>query len=77
MPDQRHAKIVCQFCQEAGGVTVRRTRRVKRKTGMRIFGAVATMGATLPVAGVSKKGTVTELHCSNCGMSWDAPLAKP
>lgn len=71
--EQQQAKIVCQFCQQAGGVTVGRVRRAKRKTFTRLAGAVVTAGGSLPLTGVSKKGTVTQLHCSNCGMTWDAP----
>lgn len=62
---------MCQFCQESGHVTARTARRVKRKTATRILGATVTLGATLPLVGVSKKGSVTEMHCSNCGMTWD------
>lgn len=77
MPQPRSDRIVCQFCQQAGQVTVRTERRAKRKTATRLFGAVVTMGGSLPVTGVSKKGTVTVLTCGNCGMSWDAPKVNP
>lgn len=70
-------KIVCPYCQTPGCVQVTQERRVKRKTATRILGAVATGGGSLAVTGVSKKGTVTVLSCSNCLMQWDAPLAKP
>lgn len=69
--------IVCQFCHTAGGVTVRRERRAKRKTATRIGFGVLTLGGSIPATGVSKKGTVTVLSCSNCGMAWDAPKAQP
>jgi hypothetical protein len=68
--DQR-AQIVCQFCQQSGCVTARKVQRVKRKTATRIIGGVATMGGSLALTGVSKKGVVTEMSCSNCGMTWD------
>lgn len=74
---EQQAKIVCQFCQQVGSVTARRVKRRKRTSATRVVGGVMTMGGSLGVTGVSKKGTVTELHCSNCGMTWDAPLAKP
>lgn len=73
----RQAKIVCQFCQERGGVTAKQVKRAKRKSATRILGAVVTAGGSLGVGGITKKGWVTELSCSNCGMKWDAPLAKP
>lgn len=63
MPDS--SKVICQFCQESGRVTVRSVRRKKRKTFTRFLAAGDTAGASLPVAGVSKKGHVTELHCGN------------
>jgi hypothetical protein len=70
-------KIVCQFCQQAGGVSVRTEKRAKRKTATRMLFGAATMGGSLAATGVSKKGTVTVLRCSNCGMKWDAPKANP
>lgn len=73
----RYDKIVCQFCQEAGHVTVRTERRAKRKTATRMLFGAATMGGSLAATGVSKKGTVTVLHCKNCGMTWDAPKSQP
>lgn len=69
--DEQRGQIVCQFCGERGCVTARRVARVKRKTATRIAGAVVTMGGSALLTGVSKKGAVTELSCSNCGMSWD------
>ena len=69
--DQQRGQIVCQFCQEQGCVTARKVPRVKRKTATRIVGGIATMGGSLALTGVSKKGVVIELSCSNCGMSWD------
>lgn len=71
------SKIICQFCQERGQVTVRTERRAKRKTATRMLFGAATLGGSLAATGVSKKGTVTVLRCGNCGMSWDAPLGKP
>lgn len=71
------AQIVCQFCQQAGGVTVRSEKRAKRKTATRMGLGVLTLGGSLGATGVSKKGRVTVLSCSNCGMQWDAPKAQP
>lgn len=75
--EEQQARIVCQFCQQAGGVTVRNERRAKRKTATRIGFGVMTLGGSLGATGVSKKGTVTVLSCSSCGMKWDAPKAQP
>lgn len=65
-------KVVCQFCTEAGQVHVRVEKRAKRKTATRMLFGAATMGGSLAVTGVSKKGKHTVLHCKNCGMEWDA-----
>jgi hypothetical protein len=73
----RYDKIVCQFCQQPGHVTVHTERRAKRKTATRMLFGAATMGGSLAVTGVSKKGSVTVLTCGNCGMKWDAPKAQP
>lgn len=75
--EEQRAKIICPYCQQPGHVTVAQERRVKRKTATRFLGAAVTMGGSLPLTGVSKKGTVTTLSCSNCGMKWDAPKAQP
>lgn len=69
---EAQAKIVCQFCHEAGHVTFRQVKRKKRPTFTRVLGATVTLGATLPITGVSsKKGMVTEMRCGNCRMQWD------
>lgn len=69
--EEQQSKIVCQFCQETGCVTVGYERRAKRKTATRMLFGAATLGGSLAATGVSKKGTVTVLHCTNCGMKWD------
>lgn len=73
----RYDKIVCQFCQQAGQVSVRTEKRAKRKTATRMLFGAATMGGSLAATGVSKKGRVTVLSCGNCGMEWDAPKSQP
>lgn len=64
-------KIVCQFCQEPGGVTVRHFKKDKRLSATRLLGGMVTMGASVAVVGVTKKGHVTRLTCDNCKMTWD------
>lgn len=68
---EAQAKIVCQFCHEAGHVTVRRFKKDKRLSATRLVGGIATAGGSWAVAGVTKKGWITRLTCSNCGMTWD------
>lgn len=73
----QQAQIMCPHCQVRGQVTKRFERRAKRKTATRVLGATATLGASLPLAGVSKKGTVQVMSCGNCGMTWDIENARP
>lgn len=68
---EAHKKIVCQFCQETGHVTVQRFKKDKRLSATRTLTGMATLGASAMVVGVTKKGWVTRLSCSNCGMTWD------
>lgn len=67
----KQAKIVCPHCQTAGHVTFREVKRKKRVTATRLLGAAVTAGGSLAVTGVSKKGYVNEMSCSNCGVTWD------
>lgn len=67
----QQAQIVCTYCQTAGGVTYRHVKRRRRLSVTRVITATATMGASLPLAGTSKKNHVTEMNCRNCGMTWD------
>lgn len=65
------ARIVCPHCQTAGHVTTMLAKRRRRLSATRVISAGVTLGASLPMAGTSKKNVVTEMNCSNCGMKWD------
>lgn len=69
--EEARAKILCQFCQESGHVTVTHVKTNKRLSATRIVGTFATAGGSLLLTGVHKKGHITRLTCSNCQMSWD------
>lgn len=64
--------IICQFCHEAGGVTVREVTQKQGISGGKATGALLTGGLSLVAVGLSKKGQVNELICSRCGMKWHA-----
>lgn len=68
---EARAKIVCQFCQQAGHVTVSHVKKNRRLSATRIAGTFATAGGSLLLTGVHKKGHWTRLTCSNCQMAWD------
>lgn len=65
------ARIVCKFCQQAGHVSVRATRRKKGVSGGKATGAILTGGASMLLTGLSRKESARELSCRNCGMVWD------
>lgn len=66
------ARIVCQFCSEAGHVTTRMVQRKKGISGGKATGALLTGGVSLVAVGLSRKGWVTILTCGNCRMTWEA-----
>lgn len=64
--------IICQHCQQAGGVTVRNVQQKQGISGGKATSAVLTGGLSLVAVGLSKKGMVNELTCSKCKMTWHA-----
>jgi len=72
LPPTGQAAIVCPHCLVQGKVNARRTRRKKGVSGGKATGAVLTGGLSLLATGLSRKERATELHCSNCGTTWDA-----
>jgi hypothetical protein len=68
---EAQARIVCQFCGEAGHVTARMVQRKHGVSGGKATAALLTGGVSLVAVGLSRKGYVTRLTCSNCRMSWD------
>lgn len=69
--NERQRKVICPHCHEAGGVSRRLVRRKRGISGGKATGAVLTGGVSMLATGLSRKEDVTNLSCSNCGMSWD------
>jgi hypothetical protein len=69
--EQQRARIVCPHCATAGQVTVRLAVRKKGVSGGKATGALLTGGASMLLTGLSRKEPARELHCGNCGMTWD------
>ena len=67
----REAKIVCSHCQTAGHVTTRMYQKKGSISGGKATGAILTGGISLVATGLARKGMVTQLSCSNCGMKWE------
>ena len=66
----KEAKMVCPHCQQAGGVTTKSVKQKKGLSGGKATGAVLTGGLSILATGLSRKETVTEAHCKNCGATW-------
>ena len=59
--------LICPYCQTKGSVT---TRKVKQKVGVsggKATAALLTCGISLLGTGLSRKQTMTQANCSNCG----------
>lgn len=67
---ERDAKIRCPHCGEVGKVTTQPNRVKRGVSGGKATGAVLTGGVSILATGLSRKQTVTELRCKNCGMKW-------
>lgn len=72
VPVPDHSKIVCQFCQQVGHVTVRHFKKDRRLSVTRLASGVVTAGGSVLLHGVTNKDRVTRLTCSNCEMTWDS-----
>lgn len=68
---EREKKIVCAHCQTAGGVTTNMYKKKGGISGGKATGAILTAGVSLLATGLARKGWVTQLSCSNCGMTWE------
>lgn len=68
---EAQARIVCQFCHEAGHVTATLKQKKHGVSGGKATAALLTGGVSLVAVGLSRKGMVTRLTCGNCSMSWD------
>lgn len=62
--------MVCPHCQVKGEVHTRLVRAKKGVSGGKATGAILTGGFSLFVTGLSRKETVTEAQCGNCGATW-------
>ena len=65
------ARIICQFCHQAGDVTAKLVQKKQGVSGGKATAAILTGGVSLVAVGLSRKGMVTRLSCANCGMTWD------
>lgn len=66
--EEGQKKIKCQFCQETGFVTIAIVPRKKGISGTKATGAVLTGGMSVILTGLSQRGQVAQLTCSNCSM---------
>ncbi|WGX98775.1 DUF2510 domain-containing protein [Nocardioides sp. L-11A] len=69
--EEARKRLICPHCQTAGHVTVGAARKNHGISGGKATGAILTGGASLFATGLARKGWVTRLSCSNCGMSWE------
>lgn len=63
--------IVCKHCNTKGVVKTRPMVRKRGISGGKATGAVLTGGLSAAATGLSRKQTVTEMTCTNCGTVWD------
>lgn len=63
-------QIVCPYCQTTGSVQRAQVRVKKGISGGKATAAVMTAGISLLATGLSRKESVTQMHCSNCGTGW-------
>lgn len=64
------AQMVCPHCQTKGTVATKQVKVKQGISGGKATGAVLTAGFSILATGLSRKQTVTEAHCRNCGMTW-------
>ncbi len=65
----RH-QLICPHCQVRGRVTSKRVRAKRGISGGKATGAVLTGGLSMLATGLSRKESVTEMSCGNCGTTW-------
>lgn len=64
--------IVCPHCLTRGTVKVTSARRKQGISGGKATAALFTLGTSTLATGLSRKVSVSHMHCETCGMSWDA-----
>ena len=62
--------MVCPHCQTRGTVQTQKVKAKKGVSGGKATGALLTGGLSLFATGLSRKETVTQAHCANCGADW-------
>ena len=64
------SQIVCVHCQVRGGVRTKRIQKDAGISGKKASAAALTGGISILATGLSRKETVTQAHCDNCGSTW-------
>ena len=60
----------CPHCQTQGLVRAKSITRKAGVSGAKATGALLTGGVSLLATGLSRKESVTQAHCDNCGSTW-------
>jgi len=66
-----HKRLNCPHCQGVGTVTIARVTKKKGVSTSKATAAILTGGISLIGTGLAKKGEVSQLTCSACGISWE------
>lgn len=66
----RRPKVMCQHCQVVGNVSTRSVKVKRGISGGKATAAVMTLGWSMLGTGLSRKVTMTEAKCGNCGSVW-------
>lgn len=64
--------VKCPHCDTVGTCTTKRTQRKKGVSGGKATAAVFTGGVSMVATGLSRKESVTVIHCRNCNVKWEA-----
>jgi hypothetical protein len=63
-------EIVCAHCQTKGKVRTKNIEKDVGISGKKASAAALTGGISILATGLSRKETVTQAHCDNCGSTW-------
>lgn len=63
-------EVVCPHCGKMGCVATMRSKQKKGISGGKATGALLTAGLSVLVTGLSRKESVSEAMCKNCGVRW-------
>ena len=67
---ERNSQLICPHCQEKGKIRTKSVVQKKGVSGGKATAALLTGGASLLVAGLSRKENATAAHCDNCNCDW-------